>query len=177
LAENKLSESKIVAMDGLLQSQVSEKRKWFPIFAACVFLAVALAAILLFSGGPPKPPSAPPAYATNVVLSDVHMITAENFIGSSVTYIEGKVTNTGAKILTSATVEMVFKNSLNEVVQTENAPVRVLRSSQPYRDFANLHDLPLGPGQSRDFRLALEHISADWNQQYPQIRVIDVSTK
>lgn len=149
----------------------------FPIIAAVCFLAAAVAAILVFSGGSARPPSAPPAYAANVKLTNVHMMTAENFIGSSVTYIEGTVTNAGDKILTGATVELTFKNSLKEVVQTEDLPVRVLRSSQPYRDFANLLDLPLAPGQSREFRLSLEHISADWNQQYPDIRVIDVSTK
>ena len=136
-----------------------------------------MAAILVFSGGGAKRPSAPPAYAVNVKLTNLHMMTAENFVGSSVTYIEGTASNAGDKTLTGATVELTFKNSLNEIVQTEDLPVRVLRSSQPYRDFANLLDLPLAAGQSREFRLSLEHISADWNQQYPDIRVIDVSTK
>jgi len=164
-------------MDGLLQSQATEKRKWFPIVAAICLLAAALAAILVFPGDKAKPPSAPPAYAANVKLTNVHMMTAENFIGSSITYIEGNVANAGDKSLTGATVELTFKNSLNQIVQTEDAPVRVLRSPEPYRDFANLLDLPLAAGQSREFRLSLEHISADWNQQYPDIRVIDVSTK
>jgi hypothetical protein len=164
-------------MDGLLQSQATEGRKWFPIVAAVCLLAIALAAVLIFPGGSAKPPSAPPAYAANVKLTNVHMMTAENFIGSSVTYIEGNGANAGDKSLTGATVELTFKNSLNQVVQTEDVPVRVLRTSEPYRDFANLRDLPLAAGQSKEFRLSLEHISADWNQQYPEIRVIDVSTK
>jgi uncharacterized protein DUF2393 len=171
------SASESAAMYGLLQSQATEKRKLFPIIAAVCFLAAAVAAILIFSGGSAKPPSAPPAYAANVKLTNVHMMTAENFIGSSVTYIEGTVANAGGKTLTGATVELTFNNSLKEVVQTEDLPVRVLRSSQPYRDFANLLDLPLAAGQSKEFRLSLEHISADWNQHYPDIRVIDVSTK
>jgi hypothetical protein len=164
-------------MGGLLQSQATEGRKWFPIVAAICLLAIALAAVLVFSGGSAKPPSAPPAYAANVKLTNVHMMTAENFIGSSVTYIEGNVANAGDKSLTGARVELTFKNSLNQIVQTEDVPVRVLRSSEPYRDFANLRNLPLAAGQSREFRLSLEHISADWNQQYPEVRVIDVSTK
>lgn len=164
-------------MDGLLQSQTTEKRKWFPIAAAVVLLAAILGAILLFSGSGQKHPTAPPPYAANVKLTNVHMVTAENFIGSSVTYIEGSVTNAGDKTLAGATVEVVFKNTLNEIVQTENVPVMILRSTNPYRDFANLHDVPLAPGQSKDFRLAFEHVSADWNQQYPQIRVIDVFTR
>jgi hypothetical protein len=164
-------------MDGLLQSQTTEKRRWFPVVAAVLLLAAALAAILLFSGGGQQHPNVPPPYAANVKLTNVHMITAENFIGSHVTYIEGSVTNAGDKTLAGATVEVVFRNSLNEIVQMEDVPVMVLRSSNPYRDFANLRDVPLAPGQSKDFRLAFEHISADWNQQYPQIRMIDVFTR
>jgi hypothetical protein len=171
------STAESATLDGLLQSQATEKRKLFPIIAAVCFLAAALTAVLVFSGGKAKPPSAPPAYAANVKLTNVHMITAENFIGSSVTYVEGSVANTGDKTLTSATVELTFKNSLKQVVQTEDTPVRILRSSAPYRDFGNLADLPLAAGQGKEFRLSLEHISADWKQQYPDIRVIDVSTK
>ena len=165
-------------MDGLLQSsQDAEKRKWFPIVAAFVFLAIVLALLLIFSGGKAKLPAAPPAYAANVKLTNVHMITAENFVGSSVTYVEGTVANTGNKTLAGTTVGLVFKNSLNEVVQTENIPLLVLRSSNPYRDFSDLRDLPLAPGASRDFRLSLEHISADWNQQYPELKIVDVATR
>jgi hypothetical protein len=166
-----------MAMDGPFQAAQVEKRKWFPIVAAFVLLAAIFAAIVLFSGVKAKLPSAPPAYAMNVKLTNIHMITAENFVGSSVTYMEGTVLNVGDKNLNGATVEVVFRNSLNEVVQTEDVPVMVLRSSNPYRDFANLRDLPLGAGQNKEFRLAFEHISADWDQQYPAIRVIDVSTK
>lgn len=165
-------------MDDLLQSsQAAEKRNIVPFVAAFCVIALIVGGIVLFSGSERKLPSAPPAYAANVQLTNVHMITAENFVGSSVTYIEGTVANTGDKTLTGTTVGLVFKNSLNEVVQTENLPLLVLRSSNPYRDFADLRDLPLAPGASRDFRLSLEHISADWNQQYPELKIVDVATR
>jgi hypothetical protein len=164
-------------MDGLLQSSQATKRNWFPIIAAFVLLAIVLVLLLLFSGSKAQLPIAPPAYAANIKLTNVHMITAENFVGSSVTYIEGTVTNAGSKTLTGTTVELVFKNSLHEIVQREDVPLLVLRSSNPYRDFSNLRDLPLQPDASRDFRLSLEHISADWNQQYPELKIVDVTTK
>ena len=177
MAENKPQESKIQAMDGLLQSQAIEKRNWLPIISAVVLLAIILAAILLFTGGHQKRPNAPPAYAANVKLSNVHMGASANFIGSSVTYVEGSVANTGDKTVTSATVDVVFKNSLNEIVQTEDVPLQVVRPGTPYRDFAGLNVAPLAPGQNQDFRLTFEHISADWNQQYPQLTIVDLTTK
>jgi len=40
-----------------------------------------------------------------------------------------------------------------------------------------LRSAPLGPGQSRTFRLTFESISAQWNRQYPEIKISDVSVK
>jgi hypothetical protein len=36
---------------------------------------------------------------------------------------------------------------------------------------------PLAPGQSKPFRLTFEHVTADWNHEYPQLQVTDVSVK
>jgi hypothetical protein len=164
-------------MDGLLQSQSTEKRNWISIAGAFLFVAVMIAVILFFPGGRQKRLNVTPAYAANLKLTNIHMVTSENFIGSSVTYVEGSVANAGDKAVISATIEVVFKNSLNEVVQTEDVPLQVVRPGTPYRDFANLSAAPLEPSQNKEFRLTFEHISADWNQQYPALAVIDLTTK
>jgi hypothetical protein len=36
---------------------------------------------------------------------------------------------------------------------------------------------PLVPGQSKTFRLTFEGISAQWNHQYPDIQITDVTVK
>jgi hypothetical protein len=36
---------------------------------------------------------------------------------------------------------------------------------------------PLAPGQSESFRLTFDSISAQWNHQYPDITITDVSVK
>jgi len=35
----------------------------------------------------------------------------------------------------------------------------------------------LGPGQTQPFRLTFDSISAQWNHEYPEMRVTDVSVK
>jgi len=116
-------------------------------------------------------------YATKLQISNLHMATAENFAGGAVTYIEGKLANSGDKKVTAARVELVFKNSLGEVSQKEpNLPVMVLLPNIPYVDYGPIERAPLSPGQARDFRLTIEHVTADWDGQIPQIRVVGVST-
>jgi hypothetical protein len=55
--------------------------------------------------------------------------------------------------------------------------LHVLQTSGPYPDAVDLNASPLVPGQSKPFRLTFEHITADWNQQYPELQVTDVVVK
>jgi hypothetical protein len=55
--------------------------------------------------------------------------------------------------------------------------LRVLKTSGPYPEAVDFSASPLAPGQSQTFRLTFESISAQWNHQYPDIEIIDVSTK
>jgi hypothetical protein len=105
------------------------------------------------------------------------MAAAQNFVGGTVTYVEGKITNAGDKTVIGAVAEVIFRNSLGEVVQKEHIPIRVLVFQGPDRDILDLRSAPLKPGASADFRLTIEGtISADWNQGYPEVRIASVST-
>ena len=148
-------------------------------------LAMGLALVLLMTGaglfltrGNNSPePTAPDPYAARLQISDIKMSRAENLAGGVVTYIGGKLTNTGDKTVTGARVEATFWNSMNEVAQKEQSGLRVIKFNGSYDDSADLAAAPLAPGQSAEFRLTFEHISAMWNQNYPDIRVLRVATK
>jgi len=79
--------------------------------------------------------------------------------------------------VTHAVVEVVFKDDMGQVVQRETVPLRALKTGGPYPEAVDLSVSPLAPGQSTPFRLTFESISAQWNRQYPEIKVIDVTTK
>lgn len=141
---------------------------------ALVVVAVAVI-ILITRSGPSSAANQPNPYAARLQIGDLHMATAENFAGGSVTYIQGRITNSGDKKVTGASVQVLFKNSLGEVAQKETLPVMVVLPNAPYIDYGPLQRAPLGPGQARDFRLALEHVTADWDGQLPNVKVIAVS--
>jgi hypothetical protein len=116
-------------------------------------------------------------YAEYLVITDLHMSQAQNFVGGQVTYIEGKISNVGAKIVSNVNVEAVFRNALGEVV---DKPVEAMRVQQPQLgnpDFVAMSAAPLNPNASRDFRIAIEHVSADWNQGLPELRIVKVDAK
>jgi hypothetical protein len=154
-----------------------EKRRLAPMLIG-VLLVAAIIAVLILAGRAGKNsansnPSDP--NLAKLEISDLHMSTAQNFAGNSVTYIEGKISNHSDKKVTGARVEVLFKNSIGEIVQKEVLPVAVVMPNTPYLDYGPLDRAPLAPTQTSDFRLTLEHVSTDWDGQIPQVKMVAVS--
>lgn len=150
---------------------------WLPIvFGVALVVAVAVIASLLLRTDT-KIANAPPPYAANLKFSDLKMSAAENFVGSTVTYLDGTVTNAGEKTVSRALVQVSFKDSLGQIVQADEVPLRILQTSGPYPEALDLMVAPLAPTQSKPFRLTFEHVTADWNHEYPELRVTDVAVK
>jgi hypothetical protein len=142
---------------------------------ALVVVVVAIAALLLRTDS--KIAAPPHPYAAKLKLSELKMSAAENFIGSTVTYLDGTVSNAGDKTVSHAVVHVSFKDSLGQIAQAEDVPLHVLQPTGPYSDAVDLSVSPLSPGQSNQFRLTFEHVTADWNHEYPELRVTDVSVR
>ena len=167
-------------MGGLIQptpTAAPSESNWRPIFlgVAAVVIVVGVIAFLLRSE--PKSATAPHPYAANLKISDLKMSAAENFVGASVTYLDGTLTNSGDKTVTHAIVHLEFKDSVGQVAQTEDVPIRILQNTGPYPDTVDLSAAPLAAGQSKPFRLTLEHVSDSWNHEYPGLQVTDVTVK
>ncbi|MGZ4842523.1 MAG: hypothetical protein ACXV5J_12310 [Candidatus Angelobacter sp.] len=153
----------------------SESRNWVPMAAGGMFVLVLLVDLVLLTRAG-KPASTTPGDPNLVKLqvSDLHMATAQNFAGGSVTYIEGKIANTTDRKVTAASVQVIFKNSLGETAQKDTLPVTVLLPNVPYVDYGLIDRAPLAAGQTRDFRLTLEHVTTDWDGQVPTVKVVSI---
>lgn len=150
-----------------------------PLAIGAVAIVVAIGAILFFgrAKAPPPPPAIAP-YSEFLQIGDLKLSAAENFVGGSVSYLDGKIANVGQQTVTGITVEAVFRNAMGEVVQKESVPLMLNHTGMAgFPDVAPLSAVPLTPNTTRDFRLTFEHISADWNQGYPELRFTQVSTK
>ncbi len=156
-------------------------RRWVPIAVGGAIVVIIVALFAIF-GRSPKPTSgeAPqPTYASNLQISDLKLSVAENFVGASVHYLDGKITNSGSQTVAGCRIEAIFRNSMGQIVGKENQPLMVLetRAGFGYEDITPLVRAPLAPNQTRQFRLTFEHISADWNQGYPELRVTALDLK
>jgi len=167
-------------MGGLIQPSPAAREResnWLPVLVGVALVIVVVGAIAWLSRAQPKTAATPHPYAANIKLSDLKMSAAENFVGASVTYLDGLVTNQGDKTVTHVMVHVTFKDSMDQLAQAEDIPLHVLQTSGPYPDAVDLSSSPLTPGQSKTFRLTFEHVSAEWNRAYPELQVTDVSVK
>jgi hypothetical protein len=167
-------------MGGLIQPppvQTERDNSRWIILIALVAIAAIVIAVALLTQEKPSAPSGPPPYAANLKFSDLKMSRAQNFVGATVTYIDGTLTNTGDKTVTGVIAHVTFKDPYGQVAQIEDVPVRTLQPFGPYTDAVDLASSPLPPGQSKPFRLTFEHVSEQWGQSYPELRIADVTVK
>ena len=148
------------------------------IIAVAVTLVIggALAAAFLLRE-PPRQVKTPSPYIAKLKLSDFKMSAAENFIGATVSYIDGTITNTGDKPVTHVMVEVNFEDSMGQIAQREDVALRIVKSNGAYEEPVDLNVAPLAPGKSEYYRLTFDSISAQWNHQYPDITITDVTLK
>ncbi len=137
--------------------------------AGLVIVTLLIGAAVLLSrysapGGPqvlkplPMGPSEQ-AYAPQIHFLEPKMSRAANFLNQEVTFVFGTVENGGNRHIKQIEITLEFHDPFNQVV---------LRDKQ--RLFSN-YDAPLAAGQRRDFQVGYEHVSAEWNNVYPTIRV------
>jgi len=154
------------------ESSYTAERRRFPM----AFLAGAIVMVLLFGGfylltrilgshGPAVATKLPfgaaeQAYAERIHCTDLHMSRSTNMIKQEFTYVTGTVSNDGVQSIRAMEVTVEFRDGLNQVI---------LRDSQFV--IAPSGDPALNAGLSREFQLTLEHVPAEWNQEYPSIRV------
>ena len=148
-----------------------------PILVGIVIVGIVVGVVALIFRAEQVTPAAPPAYAANLKFSDLKSSAAQNFVGATVSYLDGTITNTGDKTVTHAVVQVIFKDDMGQTAQREELPMHVLRTGGAYDEAVDLNVSPLAPGQSKPFRLTFENISAQWNHAYPDLQITQVAAK
>lgn len=170
---------------GFLSQQTSqtESRSWLPWVVAGVAVLLVLGAFLLSGSRHRKAEQAenasqtPDPYASQVAIGNLQMSQAANFAGGNVTYVDGQIMNKGDKVVTGVNVVVSFKNDVGEPPQEVPMPLRLIRTREPYVDIEPVSAEPLKPGETHEFRLIFDHVTPNWNQQYPTVQATRVQTR
>lgn len=161
-----------------------EDRNWTAyLVAGCAVVLVIVVLVILggrrHSAVQPGGVGMAPAvdYAANLVLMDIKMSESSNLVGGKVTYLDGTITNKGSETLRSVTVQVGFMDDTHQLAQKETLAMKLIRTHEPYIDTEPVGAQPIGPGESREFRLIFDAVPAAWDGVYPEVRVIAVEKK
>ena len=147
---------------------------------AGLVVVLAVVGLLVATHQKPKPPGNAiqplDPYAANLEISGIQMSESSSLSSVKVTYIDGKIRNTGSRTVTGANLQVLFGNDEQLPPQIETIPMTLIRTHEPYVDTEPVSADPLKPGDEREFRLIFENIGANWNQQLPQIRIMAVKS-
>ena len=99
------------------------------------------------------------AAAVRIHFLNPQMARASNYLNQEVTYVAGTISNDGVDTLREVEVAFEFHDPFNQVILRETR--RLLGPGAK----------PIAGGQRSDFQVSLEYIPAEWNQQYPTIRI------
>lgn len=147
-----------------------EEKSAFP-----VAFGIGIVVVLLLVGGVilatrftrSKAPAAQPlpfgaaeqAAAASIHFLEPQMARASNYLNQEVTYVAGVISNDGVDTIREVEVQFEFHDPFNQVILRETR--RLLGAGAK----------PLGGGQRADFQVTLDYVPAEWNQQYPTIRI------
>lgn len=99
------------------------------------------------------------AYAGHIHFTNIQLAKATNMLNQEFTYVGGVISNDGVRKIRGLEATLEFRDPFDQVVLRETERLIGARAE------------PLGGGARRDFQITLEHVPAEWNQQYPAIRV------
>ncbi len=159
--------------------QEAQERNWTPFVIGLVAVVVVVGIIALMTRNTGQKAQQVDPYVSQLQITNAKVSAAENYVGGTVTYLDADITNTGDKTLVGADMNLVFKNTMNEIVQKETLPLHVLVENQMggYPDLVDMSRSPITPGHSKSVRMTLEHISADWDQAPPQMQLANLKLK
>jgi hypothetical protein len=99
------------------------------------------------------------AYAEHIHFMNIQLAKATNMLNQEFTYVAGVISNDGVRTIRGLEVTLEFRDPFNQIILRETE--RLIGAEAE----------PLGGGARRDFQITLEHVPAEWNQQYPAIHV------
>ena len=126
-------------------------KSWTPTLIGLLLVVVVVAGMAFFGRTRPNASNEVDPYASKLQVGDIHPSSADNFVGSTVTYLDLQLLNGGEKTLAGGQVQVTFKNSLGQVVQTDTLPLHVLTKNAlgGYDEPLDISLSPIAPGRAR----------------------------
>jgi len=99
------------------------------------------------------------AYTSKIIVENIALSRAENFLHQEVTTLAGELVNSGDRPLREIEVTVEFYDDMNQIALRESHIA------------INSGNAPLAPTDRRPFAVSFEHIPSSWNMQQPAVHI------
>lgn len=99
------------------------------------------------------------AYVAEISFDNLNLSAFENMLHQQVTYLNGDISNKGARTIRAAEVTVEFYDQENKLALRDTR--RIIGNNTE----------PLQSGETRDFQIGFEEIPDRWNHKFPAIRI------
>jgi hypothetical protein len=99
------------------------------------------------------------SYAAQIVIENLALSRAENFLNQEVTILTGQLNNSGQRTVREVELSVEFYDDMNQIALRESRLALISAG------------LPLGPTERRPFEVSFEHIPTSWNMQQPVVHI------
>ena len=158
---------------------------WNGVLAALAVIVILFAVVFYYLPRSPKmtqpsPGATVPAQATGDMLQIQNVQLAPDPTGKSL-LIQGNIMNNGTQTVTGAMMHVQFMGANGANAGSANVPVQVLETNgsgnnAKVSDAQTLTASPMKPNDARAFRVQVNNVPADWNQEMPQISFSQVAS-
>jgi hypothetical protein len=144
-------------------------RKSSPLIAIVGIVVLLMGGAAWWLLGRTAPPESRPVltpearvYLKNLALSEVQMQANESYLNQAVIEIDGKIGNKGERLVKLVEINCVFRDAYGQVVLRERVAIAGRKTGD------------LGPGETKNFRLAFDSIPESWNKQMPDLVIAQI---
>ena len=119
------------------------------------------------------------ASAVQATPADLHLgsVQMSETVGGEALYLDGRVTNDSSERVTGAIAQVTFSDIQGHPVTSLRKPVVGMSQGGVGVVRNEFSNNPIGPNETRFFRVAIDQIPSTWNHEVPELKIIEVKSK
>jgi hypothetical protein len=98
-------------------------------------------------------------------------------VGGEALYLDGRVSNASKARITEAKAEVTFRDLQGQPVASVDLPLAGVPKGGVGAVRGEFAQNPIGPEETRFFRVAVEQVPLAWNHEVPELKIVAVKAK
>jgi hypothetical protein len=108
---------------------------------------------------------------------EISSLQVSEAVGGETLYLDGRVNNASTARITEAKAEVTFRDLQGQLVASLLLPLSGMPKGGVGAVRGEFAQNPIGPEETRFFRVAVEQVPPAWNHEVPELKIVAVKAK